>query len=42
MPVTLVDSQFATLEMPGPGEAVIVDADRPVDEAVAEVVSRIS
>ena len=37
MPASLVDSQFADLEPPGPDEtAVSFDARRPVDELVAE------
>jgi gluconokinase len=36
MPASLVDSQFADLEPPGPDElAVVLDARRPVEELVA-------
>jgi gluconate kinase len=36
MPASLVDSQFADLEPPGPDEmAVVLDAKRPVEELVA-------
>jgi gluconokinase len=30
MPATLLDSQFATLESPGPDEALTVDVDQPL------------
>ncbi|MDW6020597.1 gluconokinase [Mesorhizobium sp. BAC0120] len=37
MPASLIDSQFADLEPPGPGEAAIrLDARRPVGDLVAE------
>lgn len=37
MPASLVDSQFADLEPPGPGEAAIrLDGTLPVEELVAE------
>ena len=37
MPASLIDSQFAALELPGPDEmAVSLDGRRPVDELVAE------
>ena len=36
MPASLVDSQFADLEPPGPDEpAIVLDARRPVEELVA-------
>ncbi|OYU39905.1 MAG: gluconokinase [Pseudorhodobacter sp. PARRP1] len=42
MPPTLLDSQFATLEVPGPDErAVTVDIDQPLAAIVAEVVSKL-
>ncbi len=41
MPVTLLDSQFATLEPPGPDEAVTVAIDRPPDEIVTEIAARL-
>jgi gluconokinase len=31
MPTSLLDSQFAALEPPGPDEAITVDIDRPLD-----------
>jgi gluconokinase len=37
MPASLVDSQFADLQPPGPGEtAITLDARRPIDELVRE------
>ncbi|WP_018431366.1 gluconokinase [Hoeflea sp. 108] len=39
MPLKLLDSQFAILEIPGPDEhAVMVDVDRPLGEVVAAIV----
>jgi gluconokinase len=38
MPATLVDSQFATLEEPGPGEALVLDATLPLDTLVRQVI----
>jgi gluconokinase len=35
MPVSLLDSQFATLEAPGPDEALTVDIDQPLDAIIA-------
>jgi gluconokinase len=40
MPAGLLDSQLATLEVPGPDEALVVDADRPLDAVVDEIVAR--
>jgi gluconokinase len=38
MPTSLLDSQFAALEAPGPDErAVTVDIDRPLDAVVAAI-----
>lgn len=37
MPATLLDSQFATLEEPGSGSALVVDARAPVGEIVDQV-----
>lgn len=37
MPASLLDSQFATLEEPGPGSALVVDARAPVGEIVDHV-----
>lgn len=34
MPVSLLDSQFATLEAPGPQEAFTLDVDMPLDAMV--------
>jgi carbohydrate kinase (thermoresistant glucokinase family) len=43
MPVSLLDSQFATLEPPGPDESPItVGIDRPVDEIVDHIIGVIS
>ncbi len=42
MPVSLLDSQFATLEPPGPGEtAVSVDIDQPFDDVIAALIAGI-
>ncbi|GLS88207.1 gluconokinase [Cypionkella aquatica] len=42
MPSSLLDSQFATLEVPGVGErAVIVDIDQPLVDVVAEIVFKL-
>jgi len=41
MPATLLDSQFATLEPPGPDEAITVSIDQPPDAIVAEAVKRL-
>jgi len=35
MPTSLLDSQFATLEAPGPEEALTVDIDQPLDAIIA-------
>jgi gluconokinase len=37
MPTSLLDSQFAALEPPGPEEAVTVDIDRPLDAIIEAV-----
>lgn len=38
MPASLLDSQFAALEPPGPDEiAITVDIDQPLDRLVAEI-----
>lgn len=42
MPPALLDSQFATLEPPGPEEAVSVGIENPVPAIVAEVLRRLS
>lgn len=38
MPPSLVETQFAALEPPEPGDAAAVDAERPVDEVVRAIV----
>jgi len=38
MPAALLDSQLADLQRPSPGEAVVVDATRPVDRVVEDIV----
>ena len=42
MPVSLLDSQFATLEPPGPDEALRVDIDQPLTAIVAEIAGHIA
>lgn len=37
MPLSLLDSQIATLEPPGPDEALTVDIDQPLDGIVAAI-----
>jgi gluconokinase len=41
MPVTLLDSQFAALEPPGPDEAVTVDIDQPLDTLVEQILAQL-
>lgn len=41
MPSTLLDSQFAALEPPGPEEALVVDIDQSFEALVAEILSRL-
>lgn len=42
MPASLLDSQFATLEPPGPDEeAITVDIDQPLDRLVVEILCRL-
>jgi carbohydrate kinase (thermoresistant glucokinase family) len=42
MPASLLDSQIATLEPPGPDErAITVSIEKPVDEVVEEVLGRL-
>lgn len=41
MPLSLLDSQFATLERPGPDEAVEVTIDQPMDAIVGQVLSHL-
>lgn len=42
MPPSLLDSQFATLEPPGPDEAIVVSIDQPPDAIVAEAAARLA
>lgn len=42
MPTALLDSQFATLEPPGPDEAVTVDIDRPLPAILAAIVDHLN
>ncbi len=42
MPLSLLDSQFAALEPPGPDEAVTVSIDQPLDRIIAEIVQKVS
>jgi carbohydrate kinase (thermoresistant glucokinase family) len=41
MPATLLDSQFAALEPPGPDEAITVSIDQPADAIIAEAVAQL-
>lgn len=41
MPLSLLDSQFATLEPPGPDEAITVDIALPLSDLVEAVVARL-
>ena len=42
MPASLLESQFATLEPPGPDEAAItVDIDQPMDRLVADILRQL-
>jgi gluconokinase len=41
MPSSLLDSQFAALEPPGPDEAVSVDIDQPLENIVETIVTRL-
>ena len=41
MPTSLLDSQFAALEAPGPEEALTVDIDQPLDAIIAEVLAQL-
>lgn len=42
MPPSLLDSQFATLEPPGPDEAITVDIAAPLPDLVDAVLARIA
>ena len=37
MPVSLLDSQFAALEAPGPDEAVTIDIDQPLPDLITAI-----
>jgi gluconokinase len=39
IPLSLLDSQFATLEAPGPDEAITVDIDQSTTDIVAEILA---
>jgi gluconokinase len=41
MPLTLLDSQFATLERPGPDEAIEVSIDQPMESIVGQILSHL-
>jgi gluconokinase len=42
MPTSLLDSQFAALEPPGPDEAITVDIARDLPELVDQILARLS
>ncbi|NUB45602.1 gluconokinase [Fertoebacter nigrum] len=42
MPLSLLDSQFAALEPPGPDEALRMDIDQPLDALVARIVEGVA
>jgi gluconokinase len=42
MPLSLLDSQFATLERPGPDEAIEVMIDQPMEAIVGQVLSALA
>ncbi len=39
MPITLLDSQFAALEAPGPDEAISISIDQPLEKVAADVLN---
>ena len=39
MPTTLLDSQFAALEVPGPDEAISISIDQPLEKVAADVLN---
>jgi gluconokinase len=41
MPTSLLDSQFAALEAPGPDEAITVDIDQPLTATVDTILSQL-
>jgi gluconokinase len=42
MPPSLLDSQFAALEIPGPDEALSIDIDQPLDVIIAAAAEGVS
>lgn len=42
MPTTLLDSQFATLEPPGPDEAMTVDIDQPLTAILTTILDHLT
>ena len=42
MPLSLLESQFAALEVPGPDEAITVSIDQPLYATIADIFSKIS
>ena len=42
MPTALLDSQFATLEPPEPGEAVVVDIDQAPEAVLRDILLRLA
>jgi gluconokinase len=42
MPSSLLDSQFAALEVPGPDEALSIDIDQPLDVIIAAAAEGVS
>jgi gluconate kinase len=41
MPPSLLQSQFATLEEPGPDEAITVSIDQPTEAIVADTLAQL-
>lgn len=41
MPLSLLDSQFAALEAPGPDEALTISIDQPLDAILAEILNHL-
>lgn len=41
MPLTLLDSQFAALEPPGPDEALLVPIDQPLDPIISAIAAHL-
>ena len=42
MPLTLLDSQFAALEVPGPAEAITVSINQPLDKIIQAILQNVS